>query len=85
MLTCREATHLASDALDHPLPWTQRFQMRLHMLVCSACRRFAKQLAWMQRAGVEYATRPDHVAADASLSPDAEERIRAALDKELGK
>ena len=85
MLSCREATHLASDALDHPLPWMQRFQMRLHMLVCSACRRFAKQLAWMQRAGLDYADRPQHTTPDVSLSPDAQARIQAALEKAQGK
>jgi hypothetical protein len=44
MLSCRDVTPLASDHLDHMLPFRQRVAIRLHRLMCVHCRRFARQL-----------------------------------------
>lgn len=85
MPTCLEATRLASEALDHPLSWSQRIRLQLHLLICSACRSFARQLRWLQQAGVEYTDRADLHADNASLSDEARKRIQAALDQEARK
>lgn len=45
MLTCREVTELANDYLDRELPLLARAQVRLHLLMCSHCRRYVDQLA----------------------------------------
>lgn len=45
MLTCREVTELASGYLDRELPLLARAQMRMHLLMCSHCRRYVDQLA----------------------------------------
>jgi predicted anti-sigma-YlaC factor YlaD len=44
MLSCRDVTALASDHLDGVLPLRQRMAIRLHLLMCVHCRRFARQL-----------------------------------------
>lgn len=79
MLTCAEATRLASEAQDHPLTWRQRVQFRMHLLLCGACRRFASQLNWLQVAGSRLTGHAELEAANESLSTVARERIRAAL------
>lgn len=81
MLTCLEATRLASEALDRPLTWPQRVRLQAHLLMCSACRNFARQLQWLKVAGVHYTDRAEVSAGDAALSDDARKRIQAALDK----
>ncbi len=53
-LTCREATRLISDAQDRDLGALERVALRLHVAVCDACTRFAKQLAFLRRAVREY-------------------------------
>lgn len=45
MLTCREVTELANGYLDRELPLLARAQMRMHLLMCSHCRRYVDQLA----------------------------------------
>jgi len=44
MLNCKDVTYLASDYLDNNahglLPW----QIRMHLLACSCCRRFIRHL-----------------------------------------
>lgn len=82
MLTCAEATRLASDALDRPLTGPQRLRLRVHLLLCSACRKFAKQLHWLQAASAHYTDHPEFSAAEPTLSDAARQRIQSALDKE---
>ncbi|MDP1731096.1 MAG: anti-sigma factor [Devosia sp.] len=45
MLTCREITELANGYLDRELPLLTRAQFRLHIIMCSHCRRYVDQLA----------------------------------------
>ena len=47
-LTCREASHLASEALDRELSRRERFALRFHTLLCHGCRRFVAQLRAMR-------------------------------------
>jgi len=50
MLTCKQASQLISQSLDHPLSWVQRLQLRLHLLICTPCTRFRQQLKLLRRA-----------------------------------
>ena len=45
MLKCREITELANGYLEHELPFMQRAQFRLHIMMCKHCRRYMDQLA----------------------------------------
>jgi len=58
MLSCRQATRLLSDAQDRRLSTAERLQLRLHVLMCSACRRFGQQLGQM-RTGVSHLKHSD--------------------------
>ncbi|MCX2861796.1 zf-HC2 domain-containing protein [Paucibacter sp. PLA-PC-4] len=48
--SCRQVTHLVLQAEDRALPLRDRLAVRLHMLMCKACPRFADQLALMRSA-----------------------------------
>ena len=41
---CKDVTHLASQALDQPLPWSTRLKRQLHYWICEACARYRDQL-----------------------------------------
>lgn len=47
---CREVTALVLAGEDRPLGWTERTAIRLHMLICRTCPRFARQVALMRQA-----------------------------------
>lgn len=51
MLTCREATALATEAAEGALPRGRRLQLWVHLMSCAACRRYRRQIA-MTRAVV---------------------------------
>lgn len=47
---CDEATRLISAGLDRDLSGPARANLRLHFVVCSACRRFEQQMLLLRRA-----------------------------------
>src|ERR1041385_4695796 len=78
MPTCREVTRLQSEALDKQLPFFKRVGLRLHLLVCSWCRRYGKQVRFLRQAMHDH---PDELceASSQGLSPEARERLKRAL------
>lgn len=44
MLTCKQASQLISQSLDHPLSLSNRIKLRFHLVICDACNRFKRQL-----------------------------------------
>ena len=77
-LTCKEVTRLISQALDKPLTFKQRVQLRLHFLICLWCDRYAKHLRFVHQAAPRYEQEIDVVALQ-SLSSDARRRVKEAL------
>ena len=43
MLSCKEVTERAGDWTDGQLSWRERLSVRLHLLLCTFCRRFLNQ------------------------------------------
>ncbi len=44
MWNCQQITQRATDYLERDLPWLDRVQFRLHLLMCRACERYLEQL-----------------------------------------
>ena len=49
-LTCCEASRLISDSLDRELTRRERWSLRVHTLLCTACQRFARQTIFIREA-----------------------------------
>jgi hypothetical protein len=81
MPTCRDATQLASRAMDGRLPLSSRMALRLHLAICENCALFNRQLQDMRRL-----FRAETAADDDTpgLTPDARQRIAGELQKRLG-
>jgi hypothetical protein len=54
MLTCKEASHLISQAQDGPLPVHRWFLLRMHLLWCEACRQYKRQARFLREAMRRY-------------------------------
>ena len=75
--SCREASRLATEALDHPLSFRGRVELRFHLAMCSACRAYRRQVTSLERLIRGHAqVDPDN---SETLTPEAKERIRQAL------
>jgi hypothetical protein len=49
MLTCKEASFLASKQMDSKLIWRERIALFLHVGLCYMCRRYLKGLKKLRR------------------------------------
>jgi hypothetical protein len=72
---CAEMSRLSSQALDRKLSLGVRMRMRLHFLVCTWCRRYAKQLRFLHKTAPRLHEQTVESPAR-GLSPEARERIR---------
>lgn len=75
-LTCCEASRLISDSLDRELTRRERWSLRVHTLLCTACQRFARQSTLIREA---IANIPDSVRerwSDSAAELSAERRAQ---------
>lgn len=79
MLVCRQAARLISDSCQRPLNWRERTALRLHLLVCAACRNFKRQVRLMREAARRFQDAPMEAFADVRLPEAARQRIILAL------
>jgi predicted anti-sigma-YlaC factor YlaD len=77
LFSCREAVRLANAGFDRHLSVRERTELRLHLLMCGACRAYGRQVATLERL-IRTHARVD-AGPDEGLSPEARERIRRAL------
>lgn len=71
-LKCDESSKLLSSELDGDLALADRLALRGHLLACSSCRGFHKQMALLKKLA---AALRDQV----RLSPEARERLKDAI------
>jgi len=45
---CREVTRRLSREMDDPGRPRRSLGVRMHLLICSACRRYARQVRWLR-------------------------------------
>ena len=82
MLSCRELhQQQVSNYLDGYLPWRKRLAIGTHLAVCSACRRFLRQLRLVKAVLRET---PDATLADSEARPLAA-RLHTALGQQQKK
>ena len=79
MLSCREAIRLISEGMDRPLPIWNRVGLRLHVLICTWCERYRRQLIFIRRAIRQQPDRLLGQEPSAGLSPEARERFKRAI------
>lgn len=79
MPCCKEATLLAEKQLQQPLSRWERIGLRLHLLLCHFCRRYAKQSKAIDKHLREMAA--ENTTLDESVKRQWEVLIAAELEK----
>jgi predicted anti-sigma-YlaC factor YlaD len=81
-LPCREIARLASESLDRDLGRLERVALGSHLLYCTACRRYRRQVAFVNSALRRLAARLE---VDAPLpGPGLPDDVRARIKRALG-
>lgn len=81
VFSCKDASRMVSESIDRPLTLRERLTLRMHLLMCSFCTRFSRQLRFLRRAAEHFsrAHQDSRSAPDETLSVEARQRIRRAL------
>ena len=59
MLSCKEVTHLLSQAQDRELGFGERLSLRLHLAMCRGCSNFKQQMGFLRAACRRYVGRDE--------------------------
>jgi len=54
LLTCKEASAAMSRQHEHPLPFTEKLGLRLHLYLCAGCRNFQNNIRIIRAAMQRY-------------------------------
>ena len=76
--SCKEVSHLTSQAMDEALPFQTRLAMRIHIRMCQWCRRNAEQLQLMRTLARKKASSTNE---PPRLSDEARQRLNDALNQ----
>jgi predicted anti-sigma-YlaC factor YlaD len=49
MLNCKQAAALMSQGMDKELSMMQKMSLRFHLMMCSGCRNFNKQMEFLRQ------------------------------------
>lgn len=79
MLSCKQASQLLSQSLDRGLSRRERLGLTLHLILCSMCRRFGRQIGLM-RDMVRRSRQQIEQDEAVRLSAEAQQRIAHVLE-----
>jgi hypothetical protein len=82
MLNCKEATKLASQSLDRELSFRERVGIKIHYILCRACRSFLKQIRFLRLASQLLDEHFEDEFSTASLTPETRRRMQDALNNQ---
>ncbi len=92
MLSCKEATRLVSEGLDHQLPFWRRMSLRFHVVMCRGCSRYTRQITILNRLISDHYGGEAPAEVSVHVSQDAVQHIKSSLrqatpraDRENGK
>ena len=83
MIACDEASFLISLREDRKLGFGQWWQLKMHLLSCHLCRKYARQILELSRSMKKYREDCSHEPCSHQLSPEAGARIDRELGREL--
>jgi hypothetical protein len=76
--SCKEASRLQSEALHRSLAFPQQMGLRIHLLLCSWCRRYGKNVRFLKGV-VDDAPGEEHFHDSHTLTPEARRRMKRKL------
>lgn len=56
-MNCIKATQLLSEAQDRKLTTSERLRLKIHVLICVACRRFGQHASQLREMARQYTQR----------------------------
>jgi hypothetical protein len=83
MIACDEASYLLSFREEQKLGFRARWQLKMHLLTCHLCRKYARQIGELQRIMEKYRKACSQESCSHHLPAEAGARMDKELDREL--
>lgn len=83
MIACDEASFLVSYKIDHRLGLKKWWQLKMHLLTCHLCRKYAIQIGELNRSLDQYRESCTHDTCSHHLSDKASSKMQQALHREF--
>ena len=83
MIACDEASFLISVREDRRLGFRRWWQLKMHLLSCHLCRKYARQVGELRYTMEVYRDGCSHESCAHHLSPEAGSRIGEEISREL--
>lgn len=80
MLSCKQTSLIVSQSYDRRLLWRERIGIRLHLMLCTACSNFKRQMDFIRQALHHFASQEWEENEQLRLSAEALERIARKID-----
>jgi predicted DNA-binding ribbon-helix-helix protein len=61
MLSCKEITHLLSEAQDRKITLSERVNLEMHLAICKGCKNFKNQMSFLREACQRYVKNQEKV------------------------
>lgn len=82
--SCKHASRLISEQLDHPLPLLEKLMLNIHLAMCTNCVFFERQIKALKGIIGKHTTLEDELPSPpASLSSEVQERIKSLIREEI--
>ena len=83
-LNCEQASRLMSNQQDAELTGSERRALKLHLLICRACRRYKGQLEFMRKTFSSLRGKADAAPPELRISDEKRDDIKKTLRKKEG-
>ena len=83
MIACDEASFLISYRLDHRLGPYRWMQLKMHLLTCHLCRKYASQIEQLNKAVEQYSEACSSQICYHHLPQNYREEIKEQISREL--
>ena len=84
IISCKHASRLISEQLDHPLPLFKRILLGMHLVMCTNCVFFGRQIKGLKNLAGMHMEPEDELPSPytATLSNEVQTRIKLAMREE---
>ena len=81
MLTCKNITFKLSESLDIKLPFGERVLINMHLLMCTRCKKFSRQIKIMHNITQYYVSQIEN--SDKRVKEELSDEARQRIYKKL--
>ncbi len=78
-ITCADTSPLISEMMDHSLPFSKRWRLKLHLAMCEVCRYYQKQLEVVRTLAKKLGHEKTPIHSQVRLTEECKERMKDAL------